>query len=91
VNPSAHSTPETRPRRRHLQSRPTHKGLIGTLRTLDQGRLRATADTDLAQRLLLRGALDRAGHGLLGTAQALADAHRALTGTDTNTAARPRP
>jgi hypothetical protein len=77
----------------HIAALSLHKRLTGTVRALDQRRLRAAVDVDLAQVLLLRGALDRAGHGLLGTAQALADAHRALTGTDTNTdsAARPRP
>jgi len=75
----------------HIAALSLHKGLARTLRALDQGRLRAAADADLPQRLLLRGALDRAGHGLLGTAQALADARRTLTGTDTDTAARPCP
>jgi len=76
----------------HIAALSLHKGLTGAVRALDQGRLRGAADADLAQLLLLRGALDRACRGLLGTAQALADAHHALAGTDTDTdTVRPRP
>ena len=76
----------------HIATVSLRTGLTRTLRALDEGRLRAAADVDLAQAVLLRGALDRACHGLLGTAQALADAHHALAGTDTDTdTVRPRP
>jgi hypothetical protein len=68
----------------HIATVSLRTGLTRTLRSLDQGLLRAAADVDLAQAVLLRGTLDRACHGLLGAAQALADAHRALAGTTTD-------
>lgn len=65
----------------HIATVSLRTGLTRTLCSLDEGRLRAAADIDLAQAALLRRALDRACHRLVGTAQALADAHHAVTGT----------